>query len=216
LNDLFAPLLERPRFAFDRGEHRPATLASERIRRRHDQLGWPARPFTDRLFWAALPDTETAAKVADFARCQRLERGLTGRPLEAGQLHVTLYHLGDAVGPPPPELIEIVTQRATHVVMPPFRVVFDRVRSFRNGALVLCGGDGVIGLEILHQRLSDVLDGRPRRARPFTPHVTLLRDSQRIDEHPIEPIDWMVRDFVLVHSLLGHTAHRHLVRVPLA
>jgi 2'-5' RNA ligase len=99
---------------------------------------------------------------------------------------------------------------------PPFRVVFDRVMSFRNGALVLRGDDGLIGLEILQQRLSDVLDGRPRQARRFTPHMTLLRDSRLVDERPIEPIGWTVREFVLVHSLLGRTRHRHLVRVPLA
>jgi 2'-5' RNA ligase len=186
------------------------------MRRRHDQVGRQARPFTDRLFWAALPDPGTAAKVADLTRRLRLEFGLTGRPLDAGHLHVTLFHIGDAVGPPPSELIEIVTQRAANVVMPPFQVVFDRVMSFRNGALVLCGGDGVIGLEILQQRLSDGLDGRPRRARPFTPHVTLLRDSRLVDERPIEPIGWTVREFVLVHSLLGQTTHRHLVRLALA
>jgi 2'-5' RNA ligase len=216
LNELFTPPFGKPGPIFDKGEDRPSALAVGRIRRRHSQFGRHARPATDRLFWAALPDSETAAKVADFARRRRRELGLTGRPLDARHLHVTLCHVADALGPPPSELVEIVSRRAANVVMPPFRVVFDRVMSFRNGALVLRGGDGVIGLEILQQRLSDVLDGRPRQARPFTPHVTLLRDSRRIDEHPVEPIGWTVREFVLVHSLLGQTTHRHLVRVPLA
>ena len=100
--------------------------------------------------------------------------------------------------------------------MPSFRVAFDRAMSFRNGALVLSGDDSVIGLEVLQQRLSDVLDGRPRPARSFTPHLTLLRDSQRVAAHPIEPISWTVREVVLVHSLLGRTTHRHLARLPLA
>jgi 2'-5' RNA ligase len=215
LNDLFAPPPEKRWVAFD-GADRPSALGVRRIRRRHDQFGQHARSATDRLFWAALPDPETASKVADFAGRQRLESGLTGRSVDAGHLHVTLYHIADVAGPPPSGLIEIMTQRAANVVMPPFRVVFDRVMSFRNGALVLRGDDGLIGLEILQQRLSDVLDGRPRQARRFTPHVTLLRDSRLVDERPIEPIGWTVREFVLVHSLLGQTTHRHLLRVPLA
>jgi len=42
------------------------------------------------------------------------------------------------------------------------------------------------------------------RTRPqFTPHVTLLYDERGIAEQPIEPINWIVNEFVLVHSLLG-------------
>jgi 2'-5' RNA ligase len=80
----------------------------------------------------------------------------------------------------------------------------------------LCGDDSVIGVEVLQQRLSDALDDRPRLARRFTPHVTLLRDSHLVPEHDIEPISWTVKDVVLVHSLLGKTPHRHLARLPLA
>jgi RNA 2',3'-cyclic 3'-phosphodiesterase len=80
----------------------------------------------------------------------------------------------------------------------------------------LRGDESLIGLEILQQRLSDSLDGRPQRARAFTPHMTLLRDAHRVPDHDIEPIEWQVQDVVLVHSLLGKTTHRHLARVPLA
>lgn len=77
---------------------------------------------------------------------------------------------------------------------------------------MLRGDDGTIGLDILQQRLSDVLDGQPGKARPFTPHVILLRDNYRVPEQRIEPIEWTVREVVLVHSLLGRTTHRHLAR----
>jgi 2'-5' RNA ligase len=49
----------------------------------------------------------------------------------------------------------------------------------------------------------------------FKPHVTLTRDDKRISPKPIDPISWMVRDFVLIHSLLGKTTHIHLARWPL-
>ena len=46
----------------------------------------------------------------------------------------------------------------------------------------------------------------------FTPHVTLLYDARDVDEYPIEPIGWTVKEFVLIRSLNGH---KHLVRWPL-
>lgn len=48
--------------------------------------------------------------------------------------------------------------------------------------------------------------------RNFTPHVTLLYDDRSVAPQAIEPIAWTVREFVLVHSLLGRTEHRILGR----
>lgn len=168
-----------------------------------------------RLFWAAIPDIERAERIADLTQRLRCRHGLTGKPLQTSRLHVTLYHVGDEAVPPTGERIENLVSRASAVVMPPFRVAFNRAQSFSNGAFVLSGDDGVIGLDVLHQRLSDELDWRPRPARPFTPHLTLLYDRQRIAEQPIEPINWTVREMVLVESLVGQTVHRHLARVTL-
>jgi len=42
-----------------------------------------------------------------------------------------------------------------------------------------------------------------------------LRDRHRVEEQFIEPIEWQVREVVLVHSLPGRTGHRHLARFPL-
>lgn len=188
-------------------------LMAERQRRRHGEL---ARRSTDRLFFAVLPDPETAARIANVARHLRVSHGLMGKPLETGHFHVTLCHIGDASGPLSTKVIDALSERVANIGMPSFRVGFDRAESFRNGALVLRGDESLIGLEVLQQRLSDALDGRPRLARPFTPHVTLLRDGHRVPEQVIEPIEWTVREIVLVHSLLGRTTHRHVARVPLA
>ncbi|MGH8283840.1 MAG: 2'-5' RNA ligase family protein [Gammaproteobacteria bacterium] len=51
--------------------------------------------------------------------------------------------------------------------------------------------------------------------REFTPHVTLLYGNNVMKPQSIEPIGWTVREFVLVHSLLGRTEHRVLERWPL-
>ncbi|MBX9945455.1 MAG: 2'-5' RNA ligase family protein [Reyranella sp.] len=195
----------------------PSQLALRRLRRRHAGLARATArgQASDRLFFAVRPDEETAGRIVERAERWRVDHGLTGRPLRPEHLHVTLCHVGDAAGPPPAELIEALAERAAAVPMPAFRVEFDRVMSFRNGAFVLCGDESVIGLEVLQQRLSDALDASPRPARRFVPHLTLLRDERRVAEQPIERIGWTAREVVLVHSLLGRTIHRHLLRLPL-
>ncbi len=135
--------------------------------------------------------------------------------LRPEHLQVTLFHVPEQAGFGN-DLVEQVKARAASVVMPSFKVAFDRAGSFRNGAFVLRGDDGMMGLEVLHQRLSDAFDGRPAAARPFSPHITLLRDREHVDEHSVRPIEWTVREVVLVHSRPAKGAHRHLARLSLA
>lgn len=211
--DIFQPSRGLPGI-YNRGL---SQLGTRRLRRQHAGLARTTarRTATDRLFFAVRPDPETAAEIARRTRLWRAEHGLTGRSIRPEHLHVTLFHVGDASGVPPTELIEALAERAAGVAMPAFRVEFDRILSFRNGAFVLGGDESVIGLEVLQQRLSDALDSSARPARRFVPHVTLLRDSRHIAEQSIERIGWTAREVVLVHSLLGQTAHRDLVRIPL-
>ena len=192
--------------------HKPARLPTDRSRRYEARL-FEGRA-TDRLFFAALPDAATAVRIADLACRLKIGHDLTGRLLRPEHFHVTLFHVGDRCGVASGKVASFV-ERASSVTMPAFKVAFDRVGSFKNGAFVLRGEEGTMGLEVLQQRLSDALDARVGRARPFTPHVTLLRDSHLVEEHDIQPVEWTVHEVVLVHSRLGRTEHRHLARLPL-
>jgi 2'-5' RNA ligase len=187
---------------------KPPSPMVRRLRRRHDAL---VGTVSDRLFLAVLPDAETAGRIVQATRHLRISHGLTGKSVRPEHLHVTLCHIETDAGLTP-GLVEEVGACAEGIEMPAFRVCFDRAESFKNGALVLRGDDGTIGLDVLQQRLSDALDGEPRKARSFTPHVTLLRDSYRVPEQVIEPIEWTVREVVLMHGLVGRMAHRHLAR----
>ena len=221
---LLSGLFETPLDLFDTSKglpgaalRGPSRLSARRLRQRHAGFGpgvmW--RQATDRLFFALLPDPETAERLQECGEQWRARLGLTGRLLRSEHLHITLHHAGAGTGTPPPDLVEALAERAAMLAMPAIRVEFDRVKSFPNGAFVMSGGDASIGLEVLNQRLSDALDASPRPARRFTPHLTLLRDGRQIEEQPIEPIGWAAREVVLVHSLPGQTGHRHLARVPL-
>src|SRR5476649_2935080 len=176
--------------------------------------GRPKSGAADRLFLAIVPPAEIAERIARLTRHLKIGHELTGKPLQPEHLHVTLCHLGDGGGVPT-DVVAMATERAASIAMPSFKVGFDRVGSFKNGAFVLRGDESLIGLEVLQQRVSDALDARPGAARRFTPHVTLLRDGRRIEEHEIEPIAWTVKEVVLVHSLLGRTRHHHVARLPL-
>jgi len=52
-------------------------------------------------------------------------------------------------------------------------------------------------------------------ARQSTPHLTLLYDARRVAEQPITRIGWTMREFVLVHSLLGQKRYIPLGKWPL-
>jgi 2'-5' RNA ligase len=194
-----------PSFA---GQSKPPALMTRRLRRRQEALQGKS---TDRLFLAVLPDAEATAKIASTLRHLRLSHGLTGKAVRPEHFHVTLRHIKDGVGLMP-DWVESTKASAANIAMPSFRARFDWAESFKNGALVLRGDDGTIGFDVLQQRVNDAFDGAPRKAQSFTPHVTLLRDSHRVAEQRIEPIEWTVREIVLVHSLLGRTEHRHLAR----
>lgn len=173
---------------------------------------------TDRLLFLVYADHTAAEAAVEKGRDLRREYGLRGTPILPRHIHSTLWHVCDDFCPPPHDLIVALVGRASGVSMPVFRVSFDSVESFNGGALVLRGEDGVIGLEMLHEHLKAALGIKGTKVdRPsFVPHLTLLRDKHRLlSSMPVEPIEWTVSEFVLVHSLLGKTTHRVLARFPL-
>jgi len=190
------------------------------------QLAFPGleeparRPPTDRLFFALFPDAPVAQAIDLRAQALRREQGLTGRPIATDRLHVTLHHVDDFDGLPK-AVVDGSLAAASTVAAAPFDVSFDYAMSFRGqpGKLpfVLRGDEGLAALEAFQRRLIAALAkaGVMRRKSEFTPHITLVYDGVSVPERTIEPIGWTVREFVLVHSLLGQTRHIILGRWPL-
>ena len=183
--------------------------------------GMAAQQPNDRLFLAVFPDAETASRIAALAQSLRSELGLQGKPLRADRLHVTLHHLGDHIGLRH-DIVADATNAAARLASSAFDIVFDRVGSFagrtRNQPCVLLGDQGLVSLAAMQRELGErmKLAGLSRWVgKAFTPHVTLLYDDRNVPIQPIEPITWTVREFVLVHSLIGRTEHRILGRWPL-
>lgn len=193
-----------------------------RMSRQLSFTGFDAAPrVADRVFFAIFPAADAAERIARLATGMHGEHGLLGKPLPRERFHVTLNHLGDYLGLPQ-GVVDMATEAGAGVTMLPFEVAFDRMGSFRgrpgNRPLVLRGGDDLAALMAFQQALGEAMAkvGLGRWVeRRFTPHVTLLYDDIAVGERPIEPIGWTVREFVLVHSLLGQTRHVPLARWPL-
>jgi RNA 2',3'-cyclic 3'-phosphodiesterase len=178
-------------------------------------ITWSGR---NRLFLAIVPDPDTAARIYQRAEIIRRARKLEGNPIRPEHLHATLFFLGewDAL---PGHIVARAVEAAAAIKMPPFRVSFDRTGSFSGGSnihpFVLVGDTGVERLKKFRQMLgvSMMRNGLRHLVRTsFMPHVTLLYDKQNVDEHPIEPISWIVREFVLIRSLYRRTTHIHEAR----
>ncbi len=171
----------------------------------------------DRLFFAILLEEALAHMLASRAVTWQRELGLGGKLIRARHLHVSLVLLGDHDGLPRP-LVDAACSAGSLVQAKAFDISFDRLSAFGGGALVLRGSDGVPALQAFWRALAAVLSDSPLKslvAKSIEPHVTLLRDKARVpkvDERPIEPIGWTVREFVLIHSFLRQDRYQIIRR----
>jgi 2'-5' RNA ligase len=187
-----------------------------------DQLSFfkepSTRPAKYNLFLGIFPDAYTAGSVVEFGNGFRQKNELRGRVRPASHLHVSLFFIG-GVDEVPAYAVEVVGQRCKTVAAAtrPFEIRFDRVRSFHgrpgNHPLVLVGDErGSEGAKKLHESLCAEFLKHPSRARQFIPHLTLLYDRLELAPVSVEPISWMVREFVFVCSEVGATKYDSLGR----
>lgn len=177
-----------------------------------------AQPISDRLFFAVHPDAQATLRIVELAQSLRAAHGLRGNPVRADRLHVTLHHLGDHAGLPE-ALVTTASEVAARLSAPPFEIGFDCVASFPGRAqkrpCVLRAAQQHANAALsafqcaLGERLRAAGLGRYVERR-FTPHVTLLYDERALAPEAVAPIGWDVREFALVHSLIGRGEHRVL------
>jgi 2'-5' RNA ligase len=170
------------------------------------------------VFLAVVPDTGTAARIYRLGEALKRARKFGGKLTGPGRLHVTLFFLGD-IRSLSEHTFRAVCEAAAEIRMEPFEVSFDRSSSFRgkpgNHPFVLLGDNGLSRLRSFQRMLGASMMRSSLRHlanTDFNPHVTLLYDKRNVEAQPIEPISWTVSEFVLVHSMHGHT---HLARWPL-
>lgn len=181
-----------------------------------DPLEHFPEPREHRVFFAARPDELTGARMVRFTRRLAQERPLRGRPMDRNRLHATLGMVGTWPDSPPADAIGLAKRIGDQIAMRSFKVTFRRLQSWRpsNGPLVLVGDDDeVIGLKWLHDALYET-SGAPPEPH-FCPHISLIWSRDSVPERAVEPFSWMVREFVLIHSVYGQSRHQVLGRWPL-
>jgi 2'-5' RNA ligase len=174
---------------------------------------------TDHLYLALVPEEHVACLIHRSTLDLGHALGLRGSAVPAERLHLSLHWLGDTRS----ESLLAIADRAAGAVagISPFDVSFDRVATFRSGRehpLVLLCGDGGEQLRAFHVTLAEAIrQAAPCQYewRPFAPHITVLYDRRRVTERPVAPVSWTVRDFVLIHSLVGQARHVRLGQWPL-
>lgn len=169
-----------------------------------------------RLFFAIQPDPPTAARIHALADRLRLDQRLEGAPIAPERLHITLGLVARGPTLPAPAVIAEATRRAGALAGRPFMVALNQVQSWAGsgGPLVLLGDEGVIGVDRLHAAIAAARGLQP--AQGFVAHMSLIWSRDAAREGPVEPVRWMVREFVLIHSIHGEGRHRVLARFPLA
>lgn len=171
-----------------------------------------------KLFFAILPDAQAAQEIAKLGASLDQQHGIGGHPLRPDRLHITLHVIGEYDETPQADVLA-ARQAADAVHEDAFDVVFDRAMTFVGArAYVLGGGEGVEAVKAFWLKLGIQLANahvRTFKNSSFTPHMTLAYQGRPVAEHPIEPVRWTAREFVLINSHVGETHHEIMGRWPL-
>jgi 2'-5' RNA ligase len=168
------------------------------------------------LFFAVLPPDPARPAIEKLGACLQRAHRLRGAAIARERLHNTLAPVHDnrfALE----KNIERAKRLGADMRHPPFAVRFDWTGSFRGGShghpLVLRGDEGLRSLTAFRQSLRErMLRAGFMVPQSYTPHVTLLWADRCVEEYPIAPIGWLVRDFALVLSLQGLGYHIPVAR----
>ena len=165
-----------------------------------------------RLFLALrLPDDVVAAIAAWQAGLSHGRKPI-GRVVPAGNLHVTLAFLGSRSAAELPGILELLAAAARDAEPPRFDVT--GYRETRSVGMLTLGDAGGSATELagrVRAELAELGVYRPE-ARPWLPHVTVLRFHERPRLHPEPPtLHWLSSDAAAFLSRLHPSGARYEV-----
>lgn len=148
-----------------------------------------------RLFFAFWPD-EALRGTLEAARARLFP--LAGRPVDPGNLHVTLAFLGPVDGS------KLMRLRELGGPMAPLPIVFDRLEHWtRPRVLAAVASQPPPRLRAIVDGLWQRLDrlGFAREPRPYVPHLTLVRDVKTLRAGLAwPPLEWTAYRIQLIES----------------
>ena len=166
-----------------------------------DHAGRPVAAETLRLFFALWPDAATRERLADWTRA--IHRASGGRAMRPENVHLTLAFLGSTQI----AALPAITAAAGTVAPRAFTLRIDEPGYWRHNQIAWAGvNESPPELDALAGDLRAALVAAKIAFDPkaFVAHITLVRKARPGFKLPkLEPIDWPVRDFVLVRSVTG-------------
>lgn len=166
-----------------------------------DHAGRPVAAEALRLFFALWPDAATRERLADWTRA--IHRASGGRAMRPENVHLTLAFLGST----PSATLPAITAAARQVAPRVFTLRIDEPGYWRHNQIAWAGVkapppelDALVG----DLRAALVAARIAFDPKAFVAHITLVRKAQPGFKLPhLAPIDWPVREFVLVRSATG-------------
>ncbi len=184
-------------------------------------LGFDAPAARESLFFALLPDAQTAQAVHRLGHQLCHDHGLRGRALPPERLHVTLQYLGEYAGIPP-RLLQQACAAGQALAASPFDLAFDQVVTFdsraRSRPLVLRGDAEPQPLQALRQALQQQLARHGVAARAdgaYLPHMTLAYVEQPLAPQRVPALSWQAASLSLIRSVQGQGRYLHEASWPL-
>jgi 2'-5' RNA ligase len=172
------------------------------------------------VYFAFKPEPEVIGQVVSVGNHLCARHGLTGS-VRPSVLHMTICAIG-YFPMLPEERAQTAREVADRLVAKPFEMILNRVRTYPNGKekppLVAFADGGVSKVDLFrHALIADLRrNGFSFPKKLPDPHMTLFYDHRIVAEESIDPIRWVVRDFVLVHSIYGEGRHELLGQWPLS
>ncbi|MET0549641.1 MAG: RNA 2',3'-cyclic phosphodiesterase [Xanthomonas sp.] len=184
-------------------------------------LGFDAPAARESLFFALLPDAQTAQAVYRLGQQICHAHGVRGRALPPERLHVTLHYLGEYAGIPP-RLLQQACAAGQSLAAAPFALAFDQVATFdsraRSRPLVLHGDGEPSPLLALRQALQQQLVRHgvaPRADGAYLPHMTLAYVDEALAPQRVSAPRWQAASLSLIRSVQGQGRYLHEASWPL-
>lgn len=153
-----------------------------------------------RLFFALWPDDAVRGEIV--RRFENMPQyAMQGSKTVPSNLHITLHFIGNVDEP----TMACLQQAGRTVQGAAFELKLDNLGYFSKPQVFWMGCSNMPAtLQVLHQQLAEALlpCGYEADARPFSPHVTLMRKLRAPGDFvAIESINWPVQSFALVESV---------------
>ena len=153
---------------------------------------------TERLFFALLPEPDTAQAIAYHA--DQLSP-VHGRKVKRENLHITLLFLGNVDH----AVKDRLCSDCDELTFPTFDIEIDRAGWWKKAGILWLGPKTLPAtLKALHDYLLAIAC-QCRLAvenRPYAPHITLMRKVSQAPPQPVvNPFTWHVKDFSLMQSI---------------